>query len=180
MIFTEHLIIRPFLETDYSDLHEYLSLEEIYRYEPGEPISLEESRKITAERAKGSDFWAVTLASNSKKLIGHISLLQTDPDRFLTWEIGFIFSPAFQNKGYASEAAGAMITYAFTELGAHRVVGHCNPENVPSWRVLEKCGMRREGLLRKDAFFREDKYGNPNWTDTYVYALLAEDFYSTE
>ena len=175
MLSTERLIIRPFSDNDYNDLYEYLSLEEIHQYEPGTPISLEESRIITAERAKGSDFWAVTLTGN-KKLIGHISLLQIEPKHFLTWEIGYIFNPAFHNKGYASEAAYAMITYAFTELGAHRVIGHCNPDNIPSWRVLEKCGMRKEGLLRKNAYFRKDKDGKPEWTDTYEYAMLAEDF----
>ena len=175
MLSTERLIIRPFLEDDYIDLHEYLSLKETYQYEPGEPISLEESKKIALERAKGADFWAVTVISNNKKLIGHISFIQTEPKHFLTWEIGYIFNPAFQNKGYASEAARAIIIYAFTKLGTHRVVGHCNPENIPSWRVLEKCGMKREGLLKKNVYFREDKDGKPHWTDTYEYAMLAED-----
>lgn len=176
MLTTERLIVRPFLERDYRDLHEYLSLKEIYQFEPGEPISLEEAKKIASERAMGTDFWAVTPKDNKKKLIGHVSFIQTEPKYFLTWEIGYIFNPSFQNKGYASEAARAIIKYAFTELGAHRIVGHCNPENIPSWRVLEKCGMKREGLLRKNAFFHKDRNGKPLWIDSYEYAILAEDF----
>jgi len=176
MLSTERLIIRPFLENDYNDLYEYLSLEEIYQYEPGEPVSLEEAKKIASERARGRDFWAVTLKDNRKKLIGHISFIQTEPKLFLTWEIGFIFNPTFQKKGYALEAARAVIAYAFKELGAHRIVGHCNPENIPSWRVLEKLGMKREGLLRKNVYFREDKNRKRLWVDTYEYAILAEEF----
>jgi len=167
-------MIRPFLENDYKDLHEYLSLKETYQFEPGEPVSLEEAKKIASERAKGTDFGAVTLKDN-KKLIGHVSFIQTEPKYLLTWEIGFIFNPAFRNKGYASEAARAIITHAFTKLGAHRIVGHCTPENIPSWKVLEKCGMKREGLLRKNVFFRKDKNGKPHWLDSYDYAMLAED-----
>jgi len=174
MLSTDHLIIRPFLESDYKDLYEYLSLKETYRFEPGEPISLKEAKKLCLERAKGTDFWAVILKEN-KKLIGHVSFLQTEPKFFLTWEIGYIFNPAFQNKGYASEATRAIIKYAFTILGAHRVIGYCNPENIPSWKVLEKCGMKREALFRKRAFFRKNESGEPLWFDACEYAILAED-----
>jgi RimJ/RimL family protein N-acetyltransferase len=176
MLATGRLIIRPFQESDYKDLHEYLSLKEIYQFEPGEPISLEEARKIAAERARGTEFWAVTLKDKSKKLIGHVSFIQTEPKFFLTWEIGFIFSPAFQNRGYATEASRALIAYAFKKLKAHRIVGYCSPENIPSWKVLEKCGMTREGLRRKNAFFRKDRDGRPIWFNSYEYAVLAEDF----
>jgi RimJ/RimL family protein N-acetyltransferase len=176
MLYTERLIIRPFLESDYKDLHEYLSLEETYRYEPGKPITLEEAKRITAERAAGTDFWAVTLKENNNKLIGHISFIQMEPKVFLAWEIGYIFNPAFQNKGYATEASRALIGHAFGELGAHRVVGFCAIENAASWKVLEKCGMRREGIHRKNAFFRKDKDGRPIWLDSYEYAILAEEY----
>jgi RimJ/RimL family protein N-acetyltransferase len=176
MLSTERLIIRQFLKDDYHDLHEYLSLEEIYRYEPGEPISLEKAKQITSERAKGTDFWAVTLKCDKRKLIGHLSFIHTQPKHLFTWEIGYIFNPVFQNMGYASESAKALIEYAFTKLDAHRVVGYCNPENIPSWRVLEKCGMKMEGLLRKNIYFRKDADGNPLWIDTCEYAILSEDY----
>ena len=176
MLSTERLIIRPFLESDYKDLHEYLSLKETYRYEPGEPISLEEAKKLALERAKGTDFWAVILKDDSKKLIGHLSFIRAEPEFFFTWEIGYIFNPAFQGKGYATEASRALLEYAFKELGAHRVVGFCSTENISSWRVLEKCGMKREGMQRKNAFFHKDKKGRPIWLDSYQYAILAEDY----
>jgi ribosomal-protein-alanine N-acetyltransferase len=173
---TERLIIRPFQESDYKDLHGYLSLKETYRFEPGEPISLEKAKEIAAERARGTEFWAVTLKDESKTLIGHVSFIQIEPKDFLTWEIGFIFNPSFQNKGYATEASRALIANAFKKLKAHRVVGYCSPENIPSWKVLEKCGMTREALRRKNAFFRKDENGEPIWFDSYEYAILAEDF----
>lgn len=175
MLSTERLIVRKFLESDYRDIHEYLSLKETYRFEPGEPVSLEEAKKIAAERARGTNFWAVTLKDGNKKLIGHVSLIQTEPKFFLTWEIGYIFNPAFRGKGYATEAARALIDYAFKEMGVHRVVGYCSTVNIPSWRVLEKCGMKREGLRRKNAFSHKDKNGKPRWFDSYEYAILAED-----
>jgi RimJ/RimL family protein N-acetyltransferase len=174
MISTERLVIRPFKESDYADLYEYLSLEETYRFEPGKPVSLEEAKNLASERAKGTNFWAVTLKNGDNKLIGHVSLFEAEPV-FKTREIGYIFNPVYQNKGYATEATAAIIKYAFEKLNTHRVVAYCSPDNTPSWKVLEKCGMKREGLYRKNAFFRKDDAGNPIWFDSCIYAILAED-----
>jgi RimJ/RimL family protein N-acetyltransferase len=175
MLTTERLIIRSFQESDYADLHEYLSLKEIYRFEPGEPVTIDGAKQLCLERAEGTDFRAVTLRDGNKKLIGHVSFIQTEPKVFMTWEIGFIFNPAFQNKGYATEASRAIINHAFKELNVHRIIGFCSTENIASQRVLEKCGMTREGLRRKNAFFHKDTDGKPLWLDSYEYAILAED-----
>jgi ribosomal-protein-alanine N-acetyltransferase len=174
LLTTERLVIRPFRESDYRDLYEYLSLPETYLYEPGEPITLEQAEQLALERAKGTNFWAVILKETGK-MIGHISFFQEEPRHFLTWEIGFIFNPAYQNKGYATEASRAVIKYAFKELGAHRIVGNCDRKNTASWRVLEKCGMKREGARRKNAYFHLDENWKPRWVDSYMYAILAED-----
>ena len=176
MLETKRLVIRPFRENDYKDLYEYLSIEETYRFEPGDPISLEEARQITSERADKVNWWAVMLNHDEEdKLIGHISLFQTKPNVFRTWEIGYIFNPAFQNKGYATEACRAVINYTFTKLNAHRIIAHCSPENIPSWKVLEKCGMTREGMQRENVFFKTGDAGNPLWFDSFDYAILAND-----
>ena len=175
MLTAERLIVRPFRETDYLDLHEYLSLPEIYRFEPGAPVSLDEARKLAAERARRNDFWAVTLKDVNEKLIGHLSFMREEPKHFLTWEIGFIFNPAFQNQGYATEASRALIDYALRELNAHRITGYCSTENIASRRVLEKCGMKNEGIKRGNAYFHKDKDGRPLWFDSYQYAILADD-----
>ena len=114
---------------------------------------------------------AVELRSE-RKLIGHISILPVAPKEFLTYELGYIFNPAYRHRGYATEAARAAVGYCFAELGAHRIVGNCNPVNEASWKVLERCGMRREGTLRQN--FRKEGPSGP-WTDTYVYAMLASD-----
>jgi RimJ/RimL family protein N-acetyltransferase len=56
-------------------------------------------------------------------------------------------------------------------LKAHRVIATCQPENVASWRVAEKLGLRREG------HFRACLYRAPGvWWDEYFYALLAEEY----
>jgi RimJ/RimL family protein N-acetyltransferase/shikimate kinase len=155
-------------------LFEYLSNPIVYRFEPGEPISAEKARELAIERAQSTNFLAVVLKS-TQKLVGHLYFKQIEPQEFSTWELGYIFNPAFQNRGYATEAAGALIQYGFQHLGIHRVVAHCNPENVASWRVLEKIGLKREGYLRKNVFFQTKEDGSSLWQDSLEYACLKED-----
>lgn len=163
------------MESDFRDLHEYLSSEEIYRFEPGKPISVGEAKILCRERSKGTEFLAAALKSDSLKLVGHVSFIQEGPRHFLTWEIGFIFNPAYQNKGYATEASRAIIRYAFDKMEAHRIVAYCSTENAASWKVLEKCGMKLEGTRRQNAYFQLDENGQPCWTDSYAYAILKDD-----
>ncbi len=174
MIETERLFLRKFRKDDWQNLFEYLSLQEIYTFEPGEPVTKEEAQKITSERAQGNEFFAVVL-KNGCKLIGHIYFAQEEPKEFLTWEMGFIFNPAYQNKGYCTESAKRIIEYARKALGVHRVVAYCNPINIPSWKVLEKIGMKREGYFKKKGFFRKDEFGNPLWFDCYAYGIVLDD-----
>lgn len=174
MFTTSRLLIRRFQVQDYPDLFEYLSDPDVYRYEPGAPITLEQAQELTRKRAQGTSFLAV-VETRSQKVVGHLYFRQIVPHAIATWELGYIFNPRYHNLGYASEAAGALLRYGFAQWGIHRVIAHCNPENVPSWKVMEKIGMRREGHFRKNIFFNRASDGSPLWVDSYEYAILEED-----
>jgi len=60
-------------------------------------------------------------------------------------------------------------------LRIHKIVAHCNPKNIKSWKLLERLKFKREGELRKNIFFKKDKDKKPIWLDTYEYGLLEED-----
>jgi len=169
---TDRLIIRNHFKSDWESLFEYLSLPEIYVFEPGDPISSNEAKAKIAERSKSDDFLAVVQKDNGK-MIGHLYFHHSDPEHFMTWELGFIFNPRFHNQGFCTEASQAIIQYAFNELQAHRVEAFCNPLNIPSWKVMEKIGMEREGFFKQKGFFRRDKDGNPLWHDCYAYGILG-------
>jgi [ribosomal protein S5]-alanine N-acetyltransferase len=174
MIPTKRLMIRPFTASDAADLHEYLSNHAIYKYEPGEPIDIGQAVRLSQERAATTDFWAMELM-DSGKMIGHIYLKQIEPLELRTWELGYIVNPAYQGEGYATEAVAALLRMEFMEKPIHRVFAHCNPENPASWKLLERVGLRREGLLRRNIFFRRGHNGEELWTDTYEYAILKEE-----
>jgi RimJ/RimL family protein N-acetyltransferase len=84
--------------------------------------------------------------------------------------IGYEFHPDVWGRGYATEAATAILTFAFEELGLHRVWAECVADNVASARVLEKLGMRRE------AHFREHQRFRHRWWDTLIYAMLDREW----
>ncbi len=168
---TPRLTLRRFRPDDAGDLYAYLSDPRVYRFEPGEPLDRAQASQRAAELADSPAFWAVELRRASK-VIGQIYIEQIKPPEHMTCELGYILHPAYQRQGYAAEAAAAVVRQALTAGGMHRVVAHCNPENVASWRLLEKIGFHREALHRQDVFFRRDAAGAPLWTDTYVYALL--------
>lgn len=172
---TSRLIIRAFLPQDARDLYEYLSDPRVYLYEAGEPIDLKQAYDYVSDMANNEHFWAVELKSEHK-VIGQLYFSQQEPKHLMTWELGYRMSPKYQNKGFGSEAAQALVDFGFQELHIHRVVAFCHPDNVASWKLLEKIGFRREGLLLKNIYFRKDEAGNPLWWDSYAYARLEEKF----
>jgi ribosomal-protein-alanine N-acetyltransferase len=173
MIETKRLIIRLFNEDDAYDLFEYLSMDQTYIYEPGKPINIEASKKLVKERSQEKDFYAVVL-KDDMKMIGHLYFKQIKPEEYLTWELGYIFNPHYHNRGYASEAAQALIQYAFRTFNTRRVIAHCNTLNIASWKMLEKIGMRREGHFIQSGYFRKDENDKPVWFDSYEYAILKD------
>lgn len=174
LIETKRLVVRQFKAADWKDLHEYLSQESVLKYEPETVSNEEDCKSIANERSQGDLFWAVCL-KDTNKMIGHVYFGQKEPREFLTWVIGYIFNPAYYGKGYATEACQRILKYSFEELGAHRVIALCNPENVSSWKLLERLSMRREGVLKKEVFFKTTESGQPIWQDTYQYAILKEE-----
>lgn len=169
---TERLLIRKFTPDDWQDLYEYLSQEEVIKYEPYE-VFTEEACKIEAvNRSQNSDFWAVCL-KKSGKLIGNIYLSKQDFD---TWELGYVFNAKYHGNGYALEAAWVLVNDVFRNNCARRVIAMCNPLNQPSWKLLERLGMRREGYLRQNIYFKKDENGCPIWSDTFEYGILASEW----
>lgn len=173
---TKRLALRRFSKEDYKDLHEYLSDSEVVKYEPYEPFTIEESKGAAEQRANSNDFFAVCLLEENRKMIGNIYFSKLEPSERETYEIGYVFGKNYWGKGYASEAVKCIITYAFEELGAHRIIAECNPKNTPSWKLLERVGMRRESELKKNIFFFRDENEKPIWQDTYQYAILREEY----
>jgi RimJ/RimL family protein N-acetyltransferase len=86
-------------------------------------------------------------------------------------EIGYVLHPDLTGQGYATEAARELLRICFEELGVRRVIAQLFADNVASWRLLERLGMRREQHTRQDSLHR-----NGEWMDGMMYALLATEW----
>ncbi|AJA47077.1 N-acetyltransferase GCN5 [Clostridium pasteurianum DSM 525 = ATCC 6013] len=175
-IVTDRLIIIKFNEADWKDIYEYLSNETVVKYEPYNVYTESEARKEAINRAKSEFFYAVCL-KEVDKLIGNLYLAKGD---FSTWEIGYVFNLNYWGKGYATESVKALINKAFSQLDARRIVAMCNPLNEHSWKLLERIGMRREGTLLKNIYFKKDINGEPLWADTYEYGILKSEWITND
>jgi len=172
MIETNRLIIRKFKAEDWEDLLEYLSDADVIRYSPYTIHTEEMAKKEVNERMNKEDVFAVCLIE-TKKVIGELIY---ESYEFDSTEIGFFFNTNYQGKGYAFEAASALINQAFNKLGVRRITAKCDVLNLKSQQLLERLGMRREGTLKKHIYFKYDAFGNPIWADTCLYGILNEEW----
>ena len=166
---TERLILRRYTAGDLEDLHEYLSDDEVVRYEPYKVMTMKETEENLDWRLETDEMLAVELKDNHK-MIGNVYLGKRD---FNALEIGFVFNRKFWGKGYAREICEAAVRHAFSK-GVHRIFAECDPDNTNSWRLLEAIGFEREAHLKKNVYFWTDEQGNPIWKDTYIYAKIID------
>ena len=169
IIQTDRLVLRRYCKDDLRDLFEYLSDEEVVKYEPYKPMNITEVSEELDRRISTDEMIAVVLKATNK-LIGNVYLGKRD---FESIEIGYVFNKQYWGQGYAKESCETLIKKAFSE-GIHRIFAECDPCNGNSWRLLESLGFVREAHFQKNVFFWKDDNGNPIWKDTFVYAILKE------
>lgn len=92
-------------------------------------------------------YWAVILKENSR-MIGDCGLCEWNQDAQRA-ELSYATSPDVWNQGYATEAADCVIRYGFEQHSLNRIEAHCNTGNAASEKVLQKNGLKLEGILRQ-------------------------------
>ena len=110
IITTDRLIIRKYEEKDLDDLYEYLSDEEVVRFEPYSALSLEETKKNLEWRVSSDEIFAIELKSTGK-MIGNVFLGKRECE---TLELGYVLNRKFWGNGYAFEACYAMCANVFS------------------------------------------------------------------
>ncbi|MDO5495946.1 MAG: GNAT family protein [bacterium] len=87
-------------------------------------------------------------------------------------ELGWCLAPGNEGRGFATEVAEELLSIAFEGLGVRRIEAGCFAENAASRRVMEKVGLRLEGVFLKESLHRDG-----TWRDGASYALLAEEWF---
>jgi len=168
---TARLLLRPIEAADWPEIHRYMSDPEVTAWLPEGLLDEAAAQAFAARHASDEAEALAVLSRDGGEFVGHMVFHPWFGAR--THEVGWVIARPHQGRGYATEAAQALLAHAFETLRCHRVIATCQPQNPASWRVMEKLGMRREahfraGLLRPSG----------EWWDEYFYAILADEYFA--
>jgi RimJ/RimL family protein N-acetyltransferase len=173
---TPRLLLRQFQVDDCGALLAFHSDAEAVRYVPYPPrdrtaVANVLERKITSTvlRDEGDLVELAVVLCGDGTLIGDLLLVLRSVEHE-TLEIGYIFSPAYAEQGYATEAVRALVDLAFDGLGARRVVARVDVRNGPSRALLERLGLRLESCLIENEWIKGEL------TSEAGYAVLAREW----
>lgn len=171
---TARLRLRPFEDADADDLFALHSSAHVLRYWDSPPWSSRDraDRFIAACRHMAEDGTGARLAVDrvaDGAFIGWCGLIQWNPVH-RSASLGYCYADAAWGHGYATEAARAVLRWAFETLDLNRVQAETDTRNVASARVLEKLEFVREGTLREDCVVDGDV------SDSWVYGLIRREW----
>lgn len=172
---TERLILRKLDLCDAEDYFEFasdpvVSLHTLWdKHE-----TLDETRSYLQEvmakyESKQAFRWGI-IHKPTNKLMGRTGFISWDLQHSRA-EIGFAIASEYWNRGMITEATGEIIRYGFERLELNRIEGRCNFNNTGSARVMEKLGMKFEGILREQLKIKG------TFTDQKMYSILKSDFF---
>lgn len=149
---TARLIVRPIEPRDADAWFAMITDPEVRRYLPPAPLPARDAffgaleKRHAMERERGYTLWAVE-AKATGEFVGQSGLVPVEgigPEI----EIAYHFAPPSWGKGYATEAAIAVLAHGLGGLGLDRIIAIVMPANLASCRVVEKAGMRFEGTAK--------------------------------
>jgi RimJ/RimL family protein N-acetyltransferase len=148
---TARLTLEPVTEQHYAGLRKLNTDPAVMHFLNGGVPETEEAtramiaRVMAAWAAWGYSWWAL-IADDTGELIGAACLQHLDRDAGKPREIGWRLGRSGWGKGYATEAARAIVEFAFEVVGADVLYAVADPDNAASIKVMERLGMRYVGI----------------------------------
>lgn len=175
LLATKRLIFRELLESDWKGVHEYASQEEVCRYQPWGPNTVEDTREfinevLTDNKKNPRTRYMLALVNKIDGRLAGAAELTIHDFHHRNGEIGYIIHPDYWGKGMATEAAKQIISIGFNHFNLHRIQATCDPNNKASYKVLEKIGMKKEGVLRENLLIKS------GWRDSAVFSVLKSEY----
>lgn len=143
---TDRLLLRRSIPEDAEAIAAYRSDPEVHRYQGWQrtdPESVRAEIEEMARREPGDPGWVQfsVIERSSGWLVGDVGLCGVAAEPGVV-KVGYTIAPAFQGRGYGTEAMRALVSFAFDVLGAEVVRAYADADNTASHRVAEKVGMR--------------------------------------
>lgn len=179
---TERLRIRPLAPADIDVMWEWRRLPEVNRWLGLAPDTLDAFRERYLDPGRLAAMHLIERTDDEGTITpigdlmikigdGWAQLEVAEQARRTEAELGWVLDPVHTGHGFATEAVRAAIDVCFGPLGLRRVHAGCFADNEPSWRLMERLGMRREEFSRKTALHRSGE-----WLDGMNYGILAEEW----
>jgi ribosomal-protein-alanine N-acetyltransferase len=173
---TDRLILRPLQESDAEAIFSYCSNPNVSRYTLWEPhTSIEDAEQFLRSyvfpkyEKKVPEPFGICFKGAVDSVIGTVGCFwASEANRCL--ELAYALAEPHWGQGIVVEAAKAVVDFVFAEYGIERLQCRCKAENIPSARVMEKLGMKREGTLRAATFHRA------RYWDMHYFSLLREEW----
>ena len=146
---TERLILRKLIYEDVDDIYEYAKIPKVSEYVLWYPHaskfeSLEYLNLVYEQYNHGKPGpWGIILQETGK-LIGSIGFVKIDKKEN-TGEIGYVISPFYWNRGFATEAVRSVVQFGFAEMDLTKITAHTIAQNRASGRVLLRVGFNFDG-----------------------------------
>ncbi|WP_299930544.1 GNAT family N-acetyltransferase [uncultured Nocardioides sp.] len=168
---TERLVLRPFEPADADAFAVGWASEEWTSLLLSRPMNRAEVGEMVRRRMDPGDgtFIGLVVATHDGTVVGD-SMLHLQGTGLTEGEIGWTILPGLGGRGYATEAARAVLRLGFEHFGLRRVVANLDARNDRSAALCERLGMRRE-VHRLGDFWSKGA-----WTGSYEYALLREEW----
>lgn len=174
---TERLRLRKYEDWDVADILEFSSDADFW-------LARNTDWEVSADgvRAYWQAQWEIDPSSDPKwfallielkatgKVVGDVGIGVVKREEQRHGTIGWLLGRKYQGQGLATEAARAMLEFGFEQMGLRRITASTGADNLRSWQLMERLGMRRE------AHFRESHLVEGEWRDEFVYALLADEW----
>jgi [ribosomal protein S5]-alanine N-acetyltransferase len=126
-------------------------------------------RQYQRELREDQGYAFLIFRSADATLLGGLSISNVRRGVAQAASVGYWIGVPHIRRGHMSNAVKACLPFAFNTLGLHRLEAACLPHNIPSQRVLEKAGFKREGMARRYLKI------NGVWQDHDLFALLQDD-----
>lgn len=169
---TARLSLRIMQPRDAATLAGYRGDAEIARYQTWPmPFTVDHARAMLADQVGVTDVvpgrYVQIAIDHNGTVVGDVGVGLNTGGTIAS--IGYTLDRRWQGRGFASEAAAALVDALIADTGVHRIVATLDPANHASLRVLELLGFRSEGLARAAEFTRDE------WVDDLRFALLEQD-----